>query len=82
MVGFKFSGIAGGPELVSMSKCVWQKSVLHLMRKGGVVICGLESLKRISERDLEQCTSANIWRASNVTLKVLYLIQWERQRAS
>jgi len=68
--------------MVSMSKCVWQKSVLHLMRKGGHGVCGLESLKRISERDLEQWTSANIWRASNVSLKILYLIQWERQRAS
>ena len=54
------SGIAGGPEMVSMSKCIWQKSVLHLMRKVGHVVCGLESLERISERDLEQWTSANI----------------------
>ena len=54
--------------MVSMSKCVWQKSVLHLMSKGGHVVYGLESLKRISERDLEQWTSANIWRASNVSL--------------
>ena len=31
--------------MVSMSKCVWQKSVLHLMSKGGHVVYGLESLK-------------------------------------
>lgn len=56
MVEFKFSEIARGPERLSMSKCVWQNSVMHFMRKGAHVVCGLESLERMSERDrdLEQ----------------------------
>lgn len=44
--------IVGEPKSLSPSKCVWQKVVVHFIRKGDcTMICGLTSLENMNERE-------------------------------